>query len=112
VVYAEDHRIREFASLVAGAHAFLGPHGAGHANIAFMNAASACVAEMFGAHISREYWCISGGFGFNYFLLAADADASPPDVAQPPLSFLEKNGLDLSVSKDRFEKLLMQMAAH
>lgn len=110
VVYAEDYSVRQFASLLAGAKRFIGPHGAGHANIAFMKGPGGAVAELFGMHISTEYWSMSATFGFDYFLLEQDPiETSRTISAEISIPFLEKNGMDFSVAGDRFANLLRRM---
>lgn len=104
---AEDVTVAEMAQLASRATHFVGAHGAGIANIVFMPRQGR-VMELYGAHLSSEYWRICDQRGLQYHLLQGRGpDGSrldPQEVSVMP--FMTRNGLDMYVPPVEFEEAM------
>ena len=107
IVNAEDHALKDMARMCAEATAIAGPHGAGIANSVFARP-GARVLEIFGAHISPEYWRLAGQRGLTYACCQARDEAGrafdAEDLAQTGLR--ERQAAGMSVSPAELERLL------
>jgi hypothetical protein len=107
-VYAEDYGISDFASLICQASSFVSPHGAGLSNILFCRPLTP-VLEIFGPHISSEYWLLSQSCNLKYHILAGqDQQGLFPwqEGAFPYENFQQKNGYDFFVEPQNLENAL------
>jgi hypothetical protein len=101
-VYAEDHTISEFAQVMNGAAVVTGPHGAGFSNIVFCKPGTR-VLELYGAHITDEFWGICNTMGMEHHILAGyDAEGRRPwqEGAFPVVTQKERNAAPFSVDPD------------
>jgi capsular polysaccharide biosynthesis protein len=94
----EDLSIPETAQMIARASHIIAPHGAGLANLVFARAGTR-VLELFNAHLSREYWIICNHKKLDYhaFEVHGPDQTYLDPVTRNEISFMERNGLDLSV---------------
>lgn len=107
-VYAEDWSIPEFAKIMNGARVIVGPHGAGFSNIAFCEPGTR-VMELYGPHITVEFWGISNTLGFQHHLLAGyDEQHRYPwdDDAFPVASQQERNAAGFYVDPRELRRAL------
>jgi hypothetical protein len=90
------------------ASAFVSPHGAGLSNILFTPSATP-VLEIFGPHLSSEYWLLSQSCNLKYHILSGkDEKGLFPwqDGAFPYENFQQKNGYDFFVDTQQLENAL------
>jgi hypothetical protein len=107
-VYAEDYSLLEFASLMSQAAAVVSPHGAGLSNIVFTPPKTP-ILEIFGPHISAEYWLLSQSCELQYHILPGhDKQGLFPwqEGAFPHENHLQKNGYDFFVNSQQLESAL------
>jgi glycosyl transferase family 61 len=107
IVRPEEHGLREMARLCAEATAIVSLHGAGLANAVFARPGTR-ILEIFGAHLSAEYWRISSQRGFVYACWQArDSHGEPFDAERVAgMGVLERKEADLSVSPAELDAML------
>jgi hypothetical protein len=98
IVFAEEHGIQGMARLCGEASHLVAPHGAGLANVVFARPGTK-VLELYGAHLSCEYWRICNARGLEYYCLQGlDARGAPiTEERISELSYAERNGADICV---------------
>ncbi|MEM7597467.1 MAG: glycosyltransferase family 61 protein [Pseudomonadota bacterium] len=106
-VFAEEHSIVEVARLMAEAEYVVSPHGAGLTNLVFC-APGTKVLEVYGAHLSPDYWRTSGQRGLDYYVfqgrLKDGREATREAIADMPSPMA--NGMGILVDLDRFTQYL------
>ena len=110
-VYAEDWSIPEFARIMNQARMVAAVHGAGLSNIAFCEPGTK-VMELYGPHITVEFWGISNTLGFEHHLLAGydEEHRFPWDAgAFPVASQQERNAAGFSVDPGELRRALAAM---
>jgi len=109
-VCLEDLSIPQTAELMARASHIIAPHGAGLANLVFAQSGTK-VLELFNAHLSREYWVISNHKKLDYhaFEVHGPDNAYLDAPARNALSFMERNGMDLSVPIPEFSSYVQDV---
>ena len=107
-VYAEDWSIPEFARIMNQARVIVGPHGAGFSNIAFCEPGTR-VMELYGPHITVEFWGISNTLGLQHHILAGydEAHRYPwEDGAFPVASQKERNAAGFKIDPAHLRRAL------
>ena len=107
-IYAEDWSIPEFARIMNQARVVAAVHGAGLSNIAFCEPGTK-VLELYGPHITVEFWGISNTLGFEHHLLAGydEAGRRPWDEgAFPVRSQQERNAAGFTVDPAELRRAL------
>lgn len=109
-VRTEDLGVAGAAQLCAEAEVIAGPHGAGLANVAFMPPGGQ-VLEIYGAHLSTEYWRICADRGIGYTCLqGTDADGRPLDrETVERMSYFDRNHADVHVTPERLRAALTEL---
>lgn len=109
-VCAEDFSLTEIAALMRNATHIVAPHGAGLANLIFAPN-SAKVLEIYGAHLSSEFWRICCERGLKYYALQARALSGHrfEDDELRQMSFIQRNGADMLVPPADLEGALVEM---
>jgi hypothetical protein len=112
IVMAEQCSVRQMRQLCAEASHIIAPHGAGLSNIVFMPAGGT-VLELYGAHISPEYWLICSQRDHHYACLqGADADGAPfTQSALDRMGFFERNALGYRIDPSLFAHALGALLA-
>ena len=109
-VFAEEHSIVEFARILAEADFVVSPHGAGLTNLVFCQPGTK-VLEIYGAHLSPDYWRTSGQCGLDYHMfqgrLKDGQEATQEAIAT--LSRAQANGMGILVDTERFAHYLDQV---
>lgn len=107
IVKAEALGIRGMAELCAEATHVVAPHGAGLSNLVFLPPGGK-VLELYGAHLSTEYWRICSQRGHHYYCLQGTAANGEPYTHQQieGMTFFERNGADLVVDPAAFTAAL------
>lgn len=110
VVRTEDLGVQGAGRLFAEASVVAGPHGAGLANLAFMPPGGK-VLEVYGAHLSTEYWRICESRGIEYSCLqGTDEHGEPLDrEAVDQMSFFDRNHADIHLTPDRLQEALTEL---
>lgn len=111
-VRMEDLSIPEAANLIGSAELIVAPHGAALANLIFARSGTTII-EIFGAHLSRDYWVISNQIGLHYHAYQAfHPDGSPFTGAySEKLPFFERNAHDMRVPIGSFSAFLRSTLA-
>jgi capsular polysaccharide biosynthesis protein len=112
VIHAEELTITETAKLLLEASHIVAPHGAGLANVAFAND-KAKVLEIYGAHISTEFWkiCATRGLGY-YCLQANDVQGKPfAEDLLNKMGFFDRNATDMHLAVSEFDAAMASFMA-
>jgi capsular polysaccharide biosynthesis protein len=107
VIHAETLGLRAMATLCSQASHVVAPHGAGLSNIVFVPQGGK-VLELFGPHLSTEYWRICSALGHSYFCLQGIDDERRPFTKEQvdSLTFFERNARSFHVEVDTFTMAL------
>jgi capsular polysaccharide biosynthesis protein len=104
VVSAASLTVAEMARLMAGARCVVGAHGAGMVNVVFAPP-PASVVELYGWHITAEYWLLCEQLGHRHHCLECAAPDGGREVAATK-SKAVRNAADVIVDLDRLGRML------
>jgi capsular polysaccharide biosynthesis protein len=107
-VYAEDFSIAEFAQVLNKARAIVAVHGAGLSNIVFCEPGTRLM-ELYGPHITYEFWGIANTLGLDHHILAGydDQGRYPWEAgAFPVASQKERNAAGFFVDPAQLRRAL------
>jgi hypothetical protein len=104
VVSAASLTVAEMARLMAGAGCVVGAHGAGMVNVVFAPP-PASVVELYGWHITAEYWLLCEQLGHRHHCLECAAPDGGREVAATK-SKAVRNAADVIVDLDRLGRML------
>ncbi len=102
--------VRDMAQLCARCSHVVGAHGAGLSNLVFLPPGGK-VLELYGAHISHEYWLICNQRGHRYLCMQGQ-DAQRQDFVQAEtlqMGFFERNALGYTIDPTRFRQALVEL---
>lgn len=106
----ESYNISQTARILSEASHVIAPHGAGLTNLIFSSSGTK-VLEIFGAHMSLDYWRICEQLAFEYHAYQAlDPDGHPiSEKVIDRMGYFERNGYDMYVDTRDFEKFLQSV---
>jgi capsular polysaccharide biosynthesis protein len=107
VVRAEELGIAGMAALCGDASHVVAPHGAGLSNLVFAPKGT-IVLELYGPHLSSEYWLICNQLGHQYFCLQGTANDGRRFTQEclDLMTYLQRQGGDFIIDEAQLTKAL------